>query len=314
MALCRRDSLLERVERATLLPRTVADLVAAYAMWLDVAGTVVRHILSAAHVPDGYIGMCGVAVSPLHVFAVDKYSHTLQTFAKSDGTRIRVQGSHGVDAVQFSMPNAVATDGTHVFVADRTYVRVFREADGAFVRRWGFPHGVLAGVATLAVDATRVFVADLTGNCVYVFPKAGGPHTHVLGDDPDGLGALFWPRAVAVDADHAYVVDAHNRVVVFCARTYAPLGCRPLHDTQGRARGSGPDRAAGQVTGLAVDADRLYVSDHCLRNVHVYRKFAEDIAFVRTIAIGGMAYSALALAVDADHLYVASDDDIRVFG
>ena len=124
------------------------------------------------------------------------------------------QGLAGSGSGQFIQPRGVATDGTHVYVADRGNKRIHKFGlDGSVVGSWtvGSP---AQQPERVAVAAGKVYVTTSLGR-LWRFDTAGVPDNSWDGDGAtgtqgSGAGQFDYPMAIAVDGSGVYVADSNN--------------------------------------------------------------------------------------------------------
>ena len=161
---------------------------------------------------------------------------------------------------------AVGTDG-QLLIAEGSPSRiaVFTYTTAAFTFtwqigetwNWGSSNALFRGPAGVAQDSTgRIYVADQGNSRVQIFNSSGGYLT-TIGSGTCGSGAteLCEPYGLAIGSGGMlYIADTRNSRV----QIYQMAGNSP-NFVQSITTGSGP---LEWVTGVAVDANYLYVSDH----------------------------------------------------
>ncbi len=192
-------------------------------------------------------------------------------------------------------PGQLATDGTHLVVADTRNNRVliwntipvtnYTPADVVV----GQPNMNAAGAGLgpdhlnwpvgVATDGTRLIVADSNNHRVLIWnripTKNGQPADVVIGqkdfysrEHGSGADRLWWPLSVATDGTRLYVADTRNmRVLIW--NSIPTTNGRPADVVVGKPGFSAP--AGGQPPsrtnlinprGVASDGTRLIVSEH----------------------------------------------------
>ncbi len=205
----------------------------------------------------------------------------------------------GVSASSLATPEGLASDGTHLWVADSANHRVLGYGNGtdpttgaaasvvlgqvAFLTN-GFnqsstaANGVTSQPRGLSVAGGRLYVADTGNHRVLSFATpltAGDPPTVVFGQ-PNGTFALpnsggsasattlDGPRGVYADGTHVFVADtANNRVLMYLAgSTTATLVLGQASFSPTAANAGGPNASTMQEpSGVFYDGTRLWVAD-----------------------------------------------------
>lgn len=152
----------------------------------------------------------------------------------------------------------------------------------------------------LAIFQGAIYVVDTRGNGYAVFDVANGRSRFVR---PTGAGALDKPINIVIDTDGTrYLTDTGRaQVLVFDADEHF----RRAYGTEGQFR----------PAGLAIDGDRLYVSDVLNHKVHVLDKLSGDVLF----SFGGAGsepgqfFHPTNLAVAGDgSIYVSDQSNFRL--
>ena len=207
-----------------------------------------------------------------NMYVSDTGNYRVQVF-ESDGSylaTIGVTGEWGSDNNHFDWPRHIAIDASDLlYVADSANhrVQIFNVANplaityiatlgvsgepGTDDSHFDYPEGV-------AVDATRIYVADSNNQRVPVFDRATRGWQTTMG--PGGGNYEYWPTDVAVDGvGHIYIADGYNhRVQQFSdsthlyTRTFGTSGVPYLTD----------DEHYNWPSGVAVAGDgSLYVTE-----------------------------------------------------
>lgn len=166
----------------------------------------------------------------------DTGNNRVQIFS-SDGKPERIIGGKGRDPGRFDYPVGLATDGTHLFVADNNNyfnnnhfrIQQLDLADGRYCSSAGapggdgtqrdYPQGLALGLALArrpADGGILLFVADYFNNRIGVFGTSPLRWIKDFGEYGDGPGQLDQPIGVATHEDEVFVADHNNhRVQVF---------------------------------------------------------------------------------------------------
>lgn len=156
----------------------------------------------------------GVAFGPdRRAYVSDCATHQIQVFS-AQGIPLGVWGAYGSGAGEFICPAGIGVhpDGT-VFVVDmgNNRIQVFRP-DGTFVRSFGNTPGAAAlnMPRAIAVDRTRVYVANTSGSRIHIY-SVSGKFLLAFGASGSAPGLFARPHGVTVDtAGSIYVADMYN--------------------------------------------------------------------------------------------------------
>ncbi|MCC6356053.1 MAG: hypothetical protein IT577_19370 [Verrucomicrobiae bacterium] len=169
----------------------------------------------------------------------------------------------------------------------------------------GSGSGQLSMPRSIAIDSNFLYVADHYNDRIQVFVKNGLYTNSFFG--------LSRPSGIAVDGTHVYVSDSGNsRVRVFSkngtfVRMWGSQGSGP-----GQFKGGGLT-AFESPSGIAVDADSVYVVDLGNNRIQV---FSKDGIFVRQWGsfgtVAGQFNAPESVAVDQQYVYVADALNYRV--
>jgi hypothetical protein len=185
----------------------------------------------------------GVTTDGTNVYVADMNNHKVRKIVISSGVVTTLAGS-GVSgnaggtgtAAMFNNPQDITTDGTNLFVVDRS---------GCLIRQ--------------VVIASTV-VTNLAGN--------GGPGF----SDGTGTGATFSsPVGITTDGTNLYVGDSGNRRIrriVIASRVVTTLAGS---GTTGAADGTGTAATFNEPAGLTINGTSLFVADrgnHKIRRIH----------------------------------------------
>ncbi|MDP3278770.1 MAG: hypothetical protein Q8Q09_26500 [Deltaproteobacteria bacterium] len=233
--------------------------------------------------------------------------------------RMPRDGLCDADAMGMFEPMGVATDGTHLYVADRVNNRVL--VWNQWPNRAGQVADAVIGQSTLS---------DAVAN--------RGRGTFVA--DPDGLN---YPMGVTVEGDNLWIADTeNNRVVRISDRLTRPRAVQWLGQSNGSTVGNFNVGAAGTygvgtfygysptATGVitpravALTSDKIYVTEAAVHRVHVFSRMngsslgvlgqrgaTEQVA--NSGGIGAQSLSnPLGVAADSSRLWIADSQNARV--
>jgi DNA-binding beta-propeller fold protein YncE len=257
----------------------------------------------------------GLGVDPRgDIYVADQGAKRVVAFAP-DGTARRTYGGPSV----FLNPVDVEVDATAgiVYVADSYLhqVLVFRQSDGALLRRLGRNEGDIArkqkalGMLSTSHDLAAADLA--TRSSLGHSPNRSNEPRDLVENRGAGPGEFRYPAFLALGPDgHLYVSDALNfRVQMFDrgGRFVRSIG----------KQGDGPGTFA-RPKGIAVDSEgHLYVADAAFNNVQIFDAQGQLLLPFAQMGRGeGELVLPLGLHIDAhDYLYIADrgNDRVQVF-
>lgn len=192
-------------------------------------------------------------------------------------------------AARFDNPIAIATDGTHIYVADIFNSRVRKlnisTREVSTLATSPGPHGI-------ATDGIYVYVTSHSNHIINRIPVGGGTAFTIAGSvsgNTDGVGTLARfnvPTYLTTDGVNVYITDRGNDQI----RKYSI--------------------ATGEVTtlvtglsdpnGITTDGDYLYIANTSANNI---LKYDLKLGGPSTIFAGGLT-SPYGLTMDGENLYV----------
>ena len=199
-------------------------------------------------------------------------------------------------AMKLPVGVAVDSDGT-IYVTDtgRGQVLLYSQ-DGSLVGEIGKKDEMKP--CGIAVTADRLYVTDLSNNCVRVYARATRDLLFKIPRQPDAKSKLFSPTNVAVDQQgRIYVSDTGG----FSSKVYDAEG---NHLRTTGELGIEPGRFA-LPKGIAVDRDnRMYVVDAATTVVQVFDSEGRLLMYFgepKSSGPGGM-YLPAGIAIDYEHI------------
>lgn len=243
--------------------------------------------------------LCALGVSCALWVAAPALAHSHYTYASSFGVA-------GSGAGGLSSPQSVAVDQEtgNVYVADTGNNRVDEfEADGVFVRAWGW--GVLNGAAEAQVCTT---------SCLPGIPSSApgaleAPTFIAVDDSPGGEGDVYV-------ADQGHELESPDNLVSKFDKNGHLI---ETWGAKGQLNGSSaPEGQFGELSGIAVDGTGnlwVYVgSTFAAPDTHMY-EFEQGGGFTQswTEPLNGGEYYPHGIAVDgSDNLYISSTVSVGV--
>jgi sugar lactone lactonase YvrE len=238
----------------------------------------------------------GMVVVGANLYVTDAGSNVIYTMEISTKTFTPLAGSQsfgsadGTTAARFNNPAGIATDGTHLYVAD-TYNCTIRKvaiatgevstlagtagfsgsADGmGATARFSYPNGI-------TTDGTSLYVAD-SGNSTIrkvvittgeVSTLAGVPTNWAQTDGAGTTAGFDNPQDITTDGTNLFVTDYGTiRKIVIATGAVTTLAGTP--GKHGWADGTGTTATFGYQMGLTTDGTNLFIADagnHLLRKV-----------------------------------------------
>ena len=167
----------------------------------------------------------GLAANATHVFVCDRNNNKIRQIEISTGVVTTLAGSGAIGSTNgsgstasFSFPNGVATNSTHVFVADsgNDKVRAIDISTGVvttLASSFGYPSGIDA-------NSTHVFVCDRDANKVFSVEIDTGVVTTLAGSGSSGStdgysseATFSAPYGVSSNTTHVFVADTSSNKV-----------------------------------------------------------------------------------------------------
>lgn len=289
-------------------------------LWQSLHTQLPSERLELAKSPGGHGSALGqlrnpscLAVSPsFDVVAVsDTGNNRVQIFS-SDGTPQRIIGGKGRGPGRFDYPVGLATNGTHLFVADNNNyfnnnhfrIQQLDFADGRYCSSAGtpggdgtqrdYPQGLALGLALAhrpADGAALLFVTDYFNNRISIFgtsPLRWIKDFGVYGHGPDQLDQ---PIGVATHRDEVFVADHNNHRV----QVFTPDGDH-LRTLGGE--GSAPGRFQSPYDVAVTSGGRVLVTDIASTRVQLLTRWGAPLQVLRAprghtliLADDGKAYA-----------------------
>nr|WP_324257862.1 hypothetical protein [Cellvibrio fontiphilus] len=291
----------------------------------------------------------GAVIVGAYLYVADASNHKIRRIEIATGvvTTLAGSGSEGSAdgkgaAASFNAPMGIATDGTHLYVADinNNKIRKIVIANGVVTTlagsgSRGSTNGIGAAAsfylpAGIATDGTHLYVADTYNHQIRKIEITTGTVTWLAGSgmqgSSDGIGAaasFYRPYDIAIDGAYLYVADTYNhkirKIEITTGAVTTLAGSGPL---AGSADGTGAAAGFFMPSGITTDGTYLYVAD---TDNHKIRKIEIATAVVTTLAGRGSRGSADGIGTaasfhypdgittDGTHLYVADfgNDAIR---
>jgi len=260
------------------------------------------------------------------------------TLAGTAGNRGSTDGTG--TAALFRNPQGIATDGTHLYVADtgNSSIRKVVIATGVVTTLAGTAatSGTTDGEGTAArfdgprglyTDGTDLYVADSGNSTIRRVVIATGMVTTLAGTagtdgsaDGTGTAASFnYPTGITSDGANLYVVDSGNAIIRKVVIATAAVTKLAGTSAQGSSDGVGSAARFGDPAGVASDGTNLYVADP---GNHTIRKVVIATGAVTTLAgTAGSSGSAdgtgaaarfnypYGITTDGTNLYVTDTDN-----
>ena len=230
-------------------------------------GKVIKTFGRNGAMPGEFNGPVGLTVdSSGTIYVADKDNNRIQVFNR-DGKFIRLIKTRSGGKKVKPVDVAVSYDGKKLYITDnKGHKIVVYSSKGKYLESWG-GEGVdkakFRYPATLDIDKdNKLYVVDVFNSRIQILGNEG---KHILDVGSWGVlpGQLFRPKGVEVDASgNVYVSDSYMELIqVFDAQ-------RRFSHVIGKA---GEIRRFSAPTGIAVQGNRLYVTEMLRNVVSVYR-------------------------------------------
>lgn len=225
-------------------------------------------------------------------------AHRVTCRRLSDGALIGSVGGLGSGDGELHGPQCVAVAGEQLLVAEwgNSRVSVFDRDTMAFVRHigqtlddngdpeGGDAPGQLDEPSDLAVSGDELFVADTWNHRICVFGLTDGAFRRCFGRRGAGRGEFTYPTGIACADGRVYTTermggDANRRVQELS------LEGAPLQELLPSHIGRRVARRGGQLHGICVDGDRVWVTDSGMHMVHLLTT-AEDAYAPPALQVG----------------------------
>ena len=232
----------------------------------------------------------GVTAMGGKLYVADHGNNTLRSITIATGAVTTLAGSADPQAdgagaaARFSAPWQVASDGTHLFVADteNNLIRKVVIATGAVTTLAGAGiTGMADGTGAAAIfntpygittDGTHVYVADTVNHKIRKIVIATGVVTTLAGGTDPGVAdgtataaSFNAPVSITTDGVNLYVADTQNhkirKIVIATGAVTSLTGSANLVSLLGSADGTGLAATFNRPQGITTDGVNLYVAD-----------------------------------------------------
>ena len=167
----------------------------------------------------------GIVTNFTHLFIVDAVNSRIQIFddmgnyvSKFGGTGPDVGGRGSGDG-EFRVPVGIATNNTHLFVADNQNHRIqIFDFNGNFVAKFGGMgdgNGEFTNPQAIATNSTHLIVADTGNHRIQIFDHTG-VYVSQFGRLGTGDGEFNGTEGIATNNTHIFIADRENhRIQIF---------------------------------------------------------------------------------------------------
>ena len=194
----------------------------------DFSGNYISRIGSCCSGDGNFINPRDVAPTTNNTFILsssvstspaDPTAGLITVFDSKNGSYVTRFASTGNADGSLSQPQGIATDNTHLFVADTANHRIqILDFDGNFVSKAGgdiFANGELSRPFAVTTNTTHIFVADTNNHRIQIFDNTG-EYVRLFGGFGTANGQFNAPLDIITTSIHLFVVDINNhRVQVF---------------------------------------------------------------------------------------------------
>jgi DNA-binding beta-propeller fold protein YncE len=205
----------------------------------------------------------------------------------------RPHGRTTVLGYGFNGPDAIAVDGTHVWVANANdnSVTKLRASTGALVKILSASSYGFGVPDAIAADGTHVWVANQTGNSVTELNASTGALVKVLSDSSYGFDR---PDAIAAEGTHVWVANGTGNSVSELSQSTGAL-VRVL---------SGSSYGFDWPDAIAVDGTHVWVANREGRSVVELNASTGALIKLLYPSFGNRTLDAI--AADGTHVWVAN--------
>ncbi len=204
-------------------------------------------------------------------------------------------------AAMFNQPIGITTDGTNLYVADRSNhsIRKVVIATGLVTTLAGNGSGYADGTGTAATfdqptgittDGTNLYVGDLNNHRIRMIVIATGVVTTLAGNgqgyaNGTGTAARFdRPAGITTDGTNLYVAELNNHLIRKIVIATGVVTTLAGNGGQGSTDGNGTAAAFNYPYAITTDGTNLYVADS---SNHRIRKIVIATGVVTTLAGNG---------------------------
>ena len=301
------------------------------------AVTTIAGMAGATGATDGTGGVArfdgphGLASDGTALYIADVQSHAIRRLVLATSSVTTLAGAVSRDGVgaaaHFNQPQRIASDGTHLFVADsgNSTIRQITIATGAVTTLAGTPGsaGASDGIGSaarfdsptgVATDGANVYVADTRNHTIRKIVIATGAVSTLAGlahaaGNADGTGAaarLVLPDGITTDGVNLFVSSGCTirRIVIATAEVTTLAG-----GTCGTGDGTGSTAHFVIPHGLTADGGWIYVADEQYGGTGALRRVEVATGTVTTIATppGRLQFPA-DVTSDGINLYIANSN------
>ena len=192
----------------------------------DNAGSYVSQFGSQGSQNGNFSNPEGITTNGTHLYVADTFNHRVQIFDNA-GNYVSQFGSYsGADSNppdgQFDQPQGIATNGTHLFVADtfNNRVQIF-DVTGNYVSQFGNDDsgiGELTSPRGITIHNFYIFVTDTNNHKIQIF-DINGNYISQFGEFGTDDGQFNTPQSLTTNATHVFVTDTSNQRIQIFALT-----------------------------------------------------------------------------------------------
>lgn len=249
-------------------------------------------------VGSGHPFIGGITTDGIDLYVSDTGTRTIRKVALATGVITTLAGAADEPAIvdgkgvaaRFSNPQAITTDGTHLYVVDEGAIRKIVIATGAVTTLVGDgTPGSVDGVGAAArigssmgitTDGTNLYVADYQASTIRKVVIASRTVTTLAGRsgivgnvDGIGLAASFdTPAGITTDGTNLYISDVEShlirKLVIATGAVTTIAGSAYVYGTKD---GLGVAATLHDPVGVVTDGVDLYIADslnYALRKIH----------------------------------------------
>ncbi len=229
-----------------------------------------------------------------HLYVAEYSSHVIRKIdiATTQVTTLAgIAGSSGyVDdtgtAAKFNAPTGITTDGTHLYVADKSNnrirkivisTRVVTTLAGNATTAFQNGEGIAAGFNLpegITTDGTNLFVADTGHNAIRkidltnnnLVSTLAGDNTSGITDETGSLARFNLPRGITTDGTSLFVADYYNHTIrkitnITTASSGVVTTLAGYANSAGTPDGTGSSAKFNYPIGITTDGTSLFIGD-----------------------------------------------------
>lgn len=258
----------------------------------------------------------GITTDENYIYVTEHLNHRVKKINKSDYSVVSVFSGIAPGEEDMVLPFEIVHDDEHIYYSDPGLYRVVKRriSDMKVV---GIIGGPISGSTTtmfvgpygLAVDDTKLYVADYSNNAIKIYNKETLEYIWACTRNTDTNPKLYYATGVAIDGNYMYVTTNYSSSNQWLLKYLITDNTCTLENSIGGTRGSGIDQFYNPY-GIALDENYVYVADATYSRIKKHSK--EDLNYVSQLGITdypnytvNLLYSPYNVLIDNNYLYVS---------